>query len=56
MVCPLFSRGLSPILPYSPLMRLGRSLPELPADLLFEADEWKAAFVLNKKPPPKQVP
>ncbi|GAB1386439.1 hypothetical protein MASR1M59_15870 [Melaminivora sp.] len=38
------------------LMRLGRSLPELPADLLFEADEWKAAFVLNKKPPPKQVP
>ncbi|GAB1387432.1 hypothetical protein MASR1M59_25800 [Melaminivora sp.] len=38
------------------LMRLGRSLPELPADLLFETDEWKAAFVLNKKPPPKQVP
>ncbi len=25
------------------LMRLGRSLPELPADLLFEQDEWQAA-------------
>lgn len=38
------------------LMRLGRTLPELPADLLFEADEWKAAFILNKKRPPKAIP
>ena len=38
------------------LMRLGRTLPELPADLLFEPDEWRAAFILNKKPVPKQVP
>lgn len=38
------------------LMRLGRTLPELPADLLFEPDEWRAAFILNKKPPPKEVP
>ena len=38
------------------LMRLGRQLPDLPADLLFEADEWKAAFVLNRQTPPKQVP
>lgn len=38
------------------LMRLGRTLPELPADLLFEADEWKAAFILNKRRPPEQVP
>lgn len=38
------------------LMRLGRTLPDLPADLLFEADEWRAAFILNKKPPPKAVP
>ncbi len=38
------------------LMRLGRSLPELPADLLFEKDEWKAAYILNKKPVPKTVP
>jgi hypothetical protein len=30
------------------LMRLGRTLPDLPADLLFEADEWRAAFILNK--------
>lgn len=38
------------------LMRLGRSLPQLPADLLFETDEWQAAYVLNKKKPPKTVP
>ena len=35
------------------LMRLGRTLP---ADLLFEPDEWRAAFILNKKPVPKQTP
>jgi hypothetical protein len=23
---------------------------------VFETDEWKAAFILNKKPVPKQVP
>jgi hypothetical protein len=38
------------------LMRLGRELPELPADLLFEPDEWRAAYILNKKPVPKTVP
>lgn len=38
------------------LMRLGRELPELPADLMFEPDEWRAAFILNKKPVPKTVP
>nr|WP_158251331.1 IS4 family transposase [Xanthomonas populi] len=38
------------------LMRLGRGLPELPADLLFEADEWKAPYLLNKRPLPRQVP
>lgn len=38
------------------LMRLGRALPQLPADLLFEPDEWQAAFILNKKPLPKQIP
>lgn len=37
-------------------MRLGRTLPDLPADLLFEADEWQAAFILNKKIPPKEMP
>lgn len=38
------------------LMRLGRTLGDLPADLVFETDEWKAAFILNKKPVPKSVP
>lgn len=38
------------------LMRLGRSLPQLPAQLLFEKDERQAAYVLNKKKPPKEVP
>ena len=38
------------------LMRLGRTLPDLPADLLFEPDEWRAAFILNKKPVPKETP
>jgi IS4 transposase len=38
------------------LMRLGRELPDLPADLMFETDEWRAAFILNKKPVPKTVP
>lgn len=35
---------------------LGRTLGELPADLVFETDEWKAAFILNKKPVPQIVP
>ena len=26
-------------------LRLGRALPDLPADLLFEPDEWRAAFI-----------
>lgn len=38
------------------LMRLGRGLPDLPAQLLFDKDEWQAAYVLNKKKPPKQEP
>lgn len=38
------------------LMRLGRSLRELPGDLLFETEEWKAAYVLNKRKLPKGVP
>ena len=38
------------------LMRLGRTVPELPADLVFEPDEWRAAFILNKKPIPKKMP
>ena len=38
------------------LMRLGRAEGDLPADLVFETDEWKAAFILNKKPVPAKVP
>lgn len=38
------------------LMRLGRTCPELDATLLFEPDEWRAAFILNKMPLPKTPP
>lgn len=38
------------------LMRLGRSVPDLPAGLYFAPEEWKAAFILRKKPLPKQPP
>ena len=35
---------------------LGRSCPELNAQLMFEPDEWSAAFILNQKRPPDQAP
>lgn len=38
------------------LMRLGRTCPDLDATLFFDEDEWKAAFILNKKKPPKTPP
>ncbi len=38
------------------LMRLGRQLPDLPAELFFEKIEWQAAFILNRKKPPKSPP
>lgn len=38
------------------LMRLGRTCPELNAELLFDRDEWQAAFILNKKKPPQTPP
>lgn len=38
------------------LMRLGRSCPDLDAQLMFEPDEWKAAFILNQKRPPDTPP
>jgi len=38
------------------LMRLGRTCPDLPAELFFDADEIKAAYVLTKKPPPTTPP
>ena len=38
------------------LMRLGRTCPDLPAELFFDPDEWKGAYVLSKKPVPKKPP
>ncbi|WP_367949144.1 IS4 family transposase, partial [Paraburkholderia sp. NMBU_R16] len=35
---------------------LGRTCPDLDAELLFEPDEWKAAFILNKTAPPDKPP
>jgi hypothetical protein len=37
-------------------MRLGRTLPDLDASLLLEPEEWQAAYILAKKPLPKQPP
>ena len=38
------------------LMRLGRSCPDLDAQLMFEPDESKAAYILNKKKLPDRPP
>lgn len=38
------------------LMRLGRTVPELEAELVFEPDEWRAAFILNKNRYRKRCP
>jgi len=38
------------------LMRLGRTCPDLPASLVFDADEIKAAYVLTKKALPSEAP
>jgi len=38
------------------LMRLGRTCPDLDAALLFERDEWQAAFILNRKKVPTAPP
>jgi hypothetical protein len=36
---------------------LGRECPEFPCDVLFDEQEWKAAYIVhNKKKPPKQPP
>jgi hypothetical protein len=38
------------------LMRLGRTCPDLDAALLFEPDEWKAAYILNHRKAPTKPP
>lgn len=35
------------------LMRMGRTCPDLPADLVFEPDEIRVAYLLREKEPPK---
>ena len=37
-------------------MRLGRTCPDLNAQLMFEPDEWKAAYILNQKKVPGEPP
>jgi hypothetical protein len=38
------------------LMRLGRNCPDLDAQLAFEPDEWKAAYILDQKKLPDKTP
>ena len=38
------------------LMRLGRSCPNLNAQLMFEPDEWQAAYILNRQKLPNTPP
>jgi hypothetical protein len=38
------------------LMRLGRNCPDLDAQLMFEPDEWRAAYILNQKKLPDKPP
>ena len=38
------------------LMRLGRTCPEMDAALMFDRDEWQAAYILNKKKLPEKPP
>jgi hypothetical protein len=38
------------------LMRLGRICPDLNAQLMFEPDEWKAAYILNQQIVPSEAP
>ena len=38
------------------MMRLGRNCPDLEAELMFDPDEWKAAYILNKQKLPETPP
>jgi hypothetical protein len=39
------------------LMMLGRECPDVPCDIAFDDDEWKAAYtVVKNQPPPKKPP
>jgi Transposase Tn5 dimerisation domain len=43
-------------LPLFMVVARGHTCPELDAELLFEREEWEAAFILNKDRPPKKPP
>jgi hypothetical protein len=38
------------------LMRLGRTCPDMDAQLIFDRDEWQAAYILNKQKLPVTAP
>ena len=38
------------------LTMLGRACPELPCDVVFGDEEWKAAYIVCKKQPPPEEP
>ena len=38
------------------LMRLGRTCPEMDCEVMFERDEWQAAYIVARKPIPLQPP
>ena len=38
------------------LMRLGRTCPEMDAALMFDREEWQAAYILNKQKLPQKTP
>ena len=38
------------------LMRLGRTCPDMDAALMFDRDEWQAAYILNKQKLPQKTP
>ena len=38
------------------LMRLGRTCPDMDAELMFDRDEWQAAYILNKQKLPEKAP
>jgi len=35
---------------------LGRNCPELPCDVVFETEEWQAAYLLSHRQPPPETP
>lgn len=38
------------------LMSLGRTCPEMDCEVMFELDEWQAAYIVTRKPIPVQPP